>query len=709
MHKKRSIIFLSILFFISLFVFFTNSIVDARAGGGQKFNSGSSSSKSSSSSVSSSSSNSSSSSWGSSSSKSSSSYHKKKNNSSSEGSSDFFVDIFNYYYNKSTLELIFYLIGHLIFAFYVVKISYCNGEPDTNTFIFITVISSPLMVITWFFAIILVCYSVIKEKYNNANNYDYNFKEIENYSSIKSKDPLFNKEKFLERVKKAFVIVQESWSNRDLSKAEAFLADGTYEQFQIQINAMKANHEIDLMKDINIKKAIVVRLSSKSGYDSLNVLFTVKAVNYRIDDRNNSFKNGSKKAEEFSEIWTFMRRTGSKTIKNGLIEGYCPNCGAKVEGARLSKCPSCSSLLRSGQHDWILAGITQASEWRDSNRTNPIAYNSILNKDKLINIPHLEDKLTMIFWRMVEANRIGNAEPILKVSTNEFAESYANLNYSSIFPKCKECALGSQEVIGFVTNRSDYDYLIGQLVWSGISISDNKEVFSKSMFVLRRKKDVKSDPGKCFCSTHCPNCGAAEPSDLSSNTCEYCNSPFNDDSKDWILTDILKDFSSKEAIKYMLDANKSAKGQEISKTNSLQQKNYSKAGNADSNAFDYISGNDLLSLTVAMMLADGVIDNREMNIINNIRNARKISYVELTKIIDRMKNLPDPIGFVLNKTAIKLDENLIKLLITIAAADNRIEDSELKVLQKVAGKMNISEKRLRDLINEVYEKNWNKA
>ena len=56
----------------------------------------------------------------------------------------------------------------------------------------------------------------------------------------------------MERAKKAFIIVQKAWSNRDLSKAEAFLADGTYEQFQIQIYTMKSEHEIDLMKDINI-------------------------------------------------------------------------------------------------------------------------------------------------------------------------------------------------------------------------------------------------------------------------------------------------------------------------------------------------------------------------------------------------------------------------------------------------------------------------
>lgn len=708
MYRKRLIYLIIELFFIAIFVFFATSIVDARAGGGHRFSGGSSSrgyssSRSSSRSYSSGYSSSRSSSRSYSSKYSSSSY---SSSSSSSSGLDFGLPFLS---NLSIKGILLLILAHLVFSFLVAKCFFCDISDTAELIgctIAIAVLFCPLYMVSWTLIPFIIFY-IFKEKKNN-NNADYSFKEVSDYSSITYKDPSFNKDKFLERAKKAFLIVQESWSNRDLSKAESFLADGTYEQFQIQINTMKANHEIDLMKEINIKKASIVRLSSNAGYDSLNVLFTVKAVNYRIDDRDNSFKNGSKSAEEFSEVWTFMRRRGSKTVNNGLIEGYCPNCGAKIEGARLSKCPSCSSLLRSGQHDWILAGITQASEWRDTIISNPIAYKSMISVDNSLNIPHLEDKLTVIFWRLIEANRLGNAEPIQKVSTNEFAQSYANSNYSLAFPKCKECALGSQEVIGFITNRPDYNYLIGQLVWSGISISKNEEVFNKTMFVLRRKKGVTSDSSKCFCSTHCPNCGAPEPNDLSSNTCEYCNSAFNDDSKDWMLSDVVIDFYNKNAYAYMIDARRSAKGLD-SKSESSNEQNYTNntEENINNNSFDYFSGTDLLNLTVAMMLADGVIDNREMNIIHNIRKARNISNNELKQIIGRLQKATDPIKFVLETTAIKLDENLIKLLVSIAAADNKIEDSELRVLQKVAEKMGLSEKRLRDLINEVYEMNWN--
>ncbi|MBQ2592252.1 MAG: TIM44-like domain-containing protein [Candidatus Riflebacteria bacterium] len=679
MFKKNHIYILSLLFFASLFVFFATSIADARAGGGHRFSGGShrSSSRSSSSR--------------------SYSHSYRSHSYSHSGSSGTPINI-------PTPLLIFFIISHLAFSGLATKASYNNEYNEfsdkLSIFVAIALFSSPLFSLTWLFIPILILY-LVTNKGLISNSEDYRFTEVTDFSSISSKDPAFNKDIFLERAKKAFVIVQKAWSDRDLSKAEAFLADGTYEQFQIQINRMKADHEIDLMKDINIKKALIVRLSSKAGYDSLSVQFTVSAINYRIDDRNNSFKDGSQIPEEFTEIWTFMRRTGSKTIKNGLIEGYCPNCGAKVEGARISKCPSCSALLRSGQHDWILTGITQASEWRDASINNPTAYQSMINADNSLNISHLEDKLTVIFWRLVEANRLGNSEPIQKISTDEFAQSFSNSNYSIAFPKCRECALGSQEITGFITNRKDYDYLIGQLVWSGVSVSNNSEIYRKSMVVLRRKKGVTSDPEKSFCSTHCPNCGAKEPSDLSSNTCEYCGSVFNDDSKDWMLCDIVIDFFNNKAIEYMTDARTSA--QRIDK-----QKESTPTSRVAYNAFDYYSGNDLLSITVAMMLADSVIDNREMNIIQNIRKARNVSNNELKQIIERLQKTSDPVKFVLDTTAIKLDENLIRLLISIAAADGNIDDTEVEMLNKISAKMELPENRLRDLINEVYEKKWSK-
>lgn len=656
MNKKRNVFIFTIVFFISLFVFFASSIADARAGGGHRSGGSRSSSRSSSRS------HSSSRSYGRSS-------HSSSHSSSGSGDPLNAISCF-------TLALLL-LLGYLLDS---------------------------------------------KPKSDSSDYSTYSFKEITNLYIIRAKDPNFNKKEFLERVKKAFIIVQEGWSNRDLSKAEAFLADGTYEQFLIQINTMKADHEIDLMKNINIKEAIIVRLESKAGYDSIHVLFTVEAINYRIDDRTNEFLNGSKQPEEFSEIWTFMRRTGTKTINNGLIEGYCPNCGTKVKGTRLSKCPSCSSLLRSGQHDWILVGITQASEWRNTHVAPPIAYNSIIKEDPALNIQHLEDKLSLLFWRMVEANRVNNPVPIEKVSTSDFALAFENLQFEKAFPKCKECYIRYIEVIGFITNQPDYNYLIGQIVWGGHLINQYGQIFKKSLFILRRKKEVVSDSGKCFCSSHCPNCGAPEPNNLSLDTCAYCNSFFNDDSKDWMLTDVV-DLYSSEASKYKSEARKSeeiantASGNKTESTINANTSNKMVSSVQNTNLviydinysyFDYISGKDLLSITVAMMLADDVIDSREMEIINKIKIARNITNAELNQTITQIRKAGNPIQFVLDTTSIELDENLIKLLINIAAADNNIADSEIRFLQSIAKRMGLPEKRLRDLINEVYEAKWSK-
>lgn len=686
MKKKLAFIILEFLL-ISIFVFFATSIVDARAGGGHRFSGGGFRSSSRSFSRSS-----------------SRSFSHSRGSHRYSGSSTTIIDDMS----ASTMLLLF--VTHLVFSVLVAKACLKDANIDISEKIgycvAILIISCPAFFFTWIAIPFLILYIVTDKKITN-NFQDYNFKPISDFSLIKSKDPAFNKDVFLERAMNAFIIVQNAWSDRNLSKAEAFLADGTYEQFQIQINAMKANHEIDLMKDINIKKAEIVRLTSKAGYDSLSVQFTVSAVNYRINDISKIIKDGSTSLEEFSEVWTFMRRTGSKTIENGLIEGYCPNCGAQVEGARISKCPSCSALLRSGQHDWILAGITQACEWRDASVNDPIAYKSMINADESLNITHLEDKLTVIFWRLVESNRLGNSEPVHKVSTDDFAKAYSNSCYSAAFPKCKECAIGSAEVVGFITNKNDYDYLIGQVLWSGISISNNSDVLNKTMFVLRRKKGVVSDLSKCFCSTHCPNCGAKEPNDLSSNTCEYCNLAFNDDSKDWMLCDVV-DFRNAKSSSYIKDALESVNYINAAKQSSYEPIDKYTPGSVNYNAFDYYSGIDLLSITVAMMVADGILDDREMNIIHSIRKARSISENELNQIINRLFKSPDPVKLVLETTAIKLDENLIRLLITIAAADGKIDYTEVEMLNKVAEIMGLSQNRLRDMINEVYESLWNK-
>ncbi|MBQ2592299.1 MAG: hypothetical protein II567_03360, partial [Candidatus Riflebacteria bacterium] len=73
-----------------------------------------------------------------------------------------------------------------------------------------------------------------------------------------------------------------------------------------------------------------------------------------------------------------------------------------------------------------------------------------------------------------------------------------------------------------------------------------------------------------------------------------------------------------------------------------------------------------------------------------------------------MQMKSNPFNYTLATSNIRLDKDLLILLIIIAAADGQITDTEYNIISKTAAKINISEVELRDLINMVYEEIWNK-
>lgn len=215
------------------------------------------------------------------------------------------------------------------------------------------------------------------------------------------------------------------------------------------------------------------------------------------------------------------------------------------------------------------------------------------------------------------------------------------------------------------------------------------------------------------------------------NFCEYCNTAANDLNKDWLLENIL-DYNCNESNTWIRRAiraqsssqvNKIKQGtQNIRKTqmpqaNRTTQAVQPSAGNSVgqiSQSVDYsdirsISEKDLMRITIAMMLADGVIDAREEQLIHEISRARtSIKEHEVTSIIESMRKLPNPVDYTLNTVAIPSNYTLLRVLINIAAVDGVIAEPEIMMLYKVAAKMHIPPVKLRNMINEVYESNWNK-
>ncbi|HNV71229.1 MAG TPA: transporter, partial [Candidatus Ozemobacteraceae bacterium] len=183
--------------------------------------------------------------------------------------------------------------------------------------------------------------------------------------ALKKRDPQFTEDAFLKRVERAFLKVQKAWCDHNLPLAQAFLSDGVLERFGLQIKEQIDKGVRDRMENIQVLERRVAQIQSDAHFDTIHVYVRASAIDYQEDLKTKKPVGAKKGDEEFEEYWSFLRKPSAKSlsVKGGLIEGVCPNCGAPLEVSATVKCPYCQALLRSGEYDWVLAEITQACEW----------------------------------------------------------------------------------------------------------------------------------------------------------------------------------------------------------------------------------------------------------------------------------------------------------------------------------------------------------
>ena len=618
----------------------------------------------------------------------------------------------SYYHSENRVK------RFLIFTFYLIGTIYYCG----SLYVLSVILPSQLIFLIYYIYKSIQCghFFNYSDEMHIRFEKEYKEKEEKVLRNFLNSNPTFSLDNLKKRIINAFKIIQDSWMKQDLTNSEIFLADGTFEQFQIQINGIIDNNYVDKMSDLDVMSVRLVKAEISDNYDSFYVAIQAKAINYLLNlSTREIIKGDPKEPEVFAEIWCFFRRKGVKELnKEGLIEGYCPNCGTQITGSRLIKCPSCEALLKSGQHDWILAGIYQASEWRDTHNNYIPGLRTLYLYDPNFNIQNIEDKLSAYFWRMIEAVRTKKVDPILKISSDSFSKKFIDsFCRNDEFSTIHLAGTDSIEIIGIFRENNKH-ILLGQIVWNSCSYFDTTRTYhEKTVFLLQRDINAKTDIKKCFSSMHCPNCGAIETSN-NNNYCEYCNTISNDDSKDWILINIIsRDYSLADSYlekseQYDLEyfnlepifTNPETKSKQL----------YNNASNKidddiiidNLNLFGKYSFKDTLRLCIAIMLADGRIDEKEMKIIRKICKKGYISEEKLKQYINEMQNQKNPIDYVLKTAAIELDKDLIKLLIRIAASDGNIDKSESDLIYKVANKMNYPNDDLRQSIDKYTKKKW---
>jgi len=353
------------------------------------------------------------------------------------------------------------------------------------------------------------------------------------------RDPGFTQKIFLRNVNAAFVALQEAWSNQDLFSVRSFISDGVDERFCLQIEMQKAEGYRNRMENITVKHSEIAGIYSDSHFDTIHVRITAKA-----DDSDVDLKTGKRirrnSSEPFTEYWSFLRKPGVQTLEGkSLGSGICPNCSASIILSDTGSCENCDSLISSGEYDWVLAEITQEIEWNLVSPNSSIpGFKAMITLDPGFNLQHIEDRASVIFWRLMRSwfsnNRSFARKTTLPSFLTRFEKNLSSSRNDEGWLFFRDAAVGTVEVREIIMGTEDQMDRIEVLIkWSGIDArrNENGEVrvtgrrtIRPRILVLARRHGVRTRIEQCMRSYHCPGCGAP-CGDGDTGDCEYCGIP----------------------------------------------------------------------------------------------------------------------------------------------------------------------------------------
>ena len=276
---------------------------------------------------------------------------------------------------------------------------------------------------------------------------------------LRETDAAFNEEAFLTRVRLAFAKIQDAWCGQNLPAVRPFISDGVFERFTLQFDEQRAQGVRNQMDNLDIADVETAGGYADILFDVLNIRIEASATDSMVSIKDGKRLSGSTTSEPFVEIWTFLRRRGAQTSadpnKPGLIEGNCPNCGGAIELNQNANCQYCGAILRSGQYDWVLAEITQECEWQPGSQKHLPALDALQSQDPGFNLQALEDRASVIFWRLATAERLSDTKSLTKVSLPDFLQRYGADLKARRGPNGERTwqgdrAVGSVDTLGFI-------------------------------------------------------------------------------------------------------------------------------------------------------------------------------------------------------------------------------------------------------------------
>ncbi len=499
-------------------------------------------------------------------------------------------------------------------------------------------------------------------------------------AALKAKDPNFDLMKFFDRTKREFLELQDAWFKRNLEPVRKYLSDATFQRLVTQLKLMELLGVRDAIADPQVVDLQIIGLEQNDSYDSVHIRVKAQLCD---DDAPANFTDEQalalarkKKPEQFTEVWTFVRKPGTQTkVEGDTSQGKCPNCGAPFEGGAANTCEFCGAIVNSGNYDWVLAEITQGSQFQPHPMV-PEGFAKARQSDPSLTTEALEDRASLLFWKWVESQTLSDAGRLAKVAVPAFqAEVKGGIDHLTAQGKQKffvECAVGGVNTQQ-LTQANGKDIAAVEIKWSakiGIGPKGGKPPALPSqpqryVMLLERASGAMTSADHGMSTNRCPNC-SAPLTDNGQPSCEFCGALLSSGEKDWVM----QDFGSWEWWR-------SKGGQPAT----------SRASPAAQKVPDKDERERLVYLMCAMAMSDGVVDAKEKALLKMASERWGVPWANVELALNA------PPNSMFNKLIVKGSteaESFLRELVQVALADGKVDAKEKKMLEAAAAHLGLS-------------------
>jgi len=358
--------------------------------------------------------------------------------------------------------------------------------------------------------------------------------------ALRSQDPAFDEKAFADRTRAVVNRVNEAWLLGHMGQARRVISDGVYVRFSTQLRLLAADKLRNAMADFSLLSVELASAESDPQWDTVHVKIVAQARDQDLP-LSLSKEEGERllraaPLSQYQEIWSFVRRRGQHS-KQGIpaLQGRCPSCGAELPLSEVVRCDYCKALINSGEHDWVLAEITQPEEWRASATLAAVeGLEQLRERDQSVSRQELEDRASVLFWKWIEA--VGT-DKLDKLARFCVASPVDNRQQLGLTPQqLRQVAVGSAE-LERIESTAEQDQAHLEIRWSA-SVGKSEPVGHIMHLTLARSSVVRSQRG--LSSLDCPVCGGplAASDDPS---CGYCGTALGGGKHEWSLLAVRPD------------------------------------------------------------------------------------------------------------------------------------------------------------------------